>query len=260
MIGIVIALAGCSGWWIEAGPPEALRCEHDPSSSCFVRVPGGTFWMGAQADDPEAPGFDPQARPEEGPPRRVTVGPFWIQQYEFSWHALEACAQRSDGGCTLGVDASVLRGAEALHEFAAGVTWHEARSACASIGARLPTEAEWAFAARGPDSRRYPWGDAPPCGLGAPVDRFVTHPKDRWRELPGCDAVPEPQNPRARSPFGVVDLSWGHWEWVEDAKGERRVQRGGAWNLTDPADVRAAVRGVMRPDTRAADVGFRCAW
>ncbi len=273
----ILSLAACS--WLGPGtsspsqPPPELQCAHDKSTHCFIHVEGGAFRMGAQSTDPAAPAYDPAAAPDEGPPRMVTVGAFWIQEYEFTFSDLRRCASGEAPTCPLGVpDPMMVRGEQGLSEFVAGVTWEEARAACASMGARLPTEVEWEFAARGPEGRRFPWGDAEPCGLGKPIDRFVEYPRDRWSQIEGCGGTAKPASPRGRSPFGMVDMAWGHWEWVSDwyaddayasgapSSGTRRVQRGGAWNLTDPLELRASARASMKPDTRATDVGFRCAW
>jgi formylglycine-generating enzyme required for sulfatase activity len=266
-------LLACQWGAAPAGaPPSEMQCEHNRSNGCFLQIPAGTVWLGAQATDPAGPAYDPDARPDEGPPREVAVPSFWMQEYEYDFTTYARCAA-TEGGCKPAVeDVAVLRGEQGLSEFVAGVTWQEAVEACAFLGARLPTEVEWEYAARGSDARRFPWGDVPPCGLGARVDRFAEQPQALWNQIPGCEQAASPQNPRGRSPFRLVDLAWGHWEWVADwygptspagqppATGTRRVQRGGAWNAEHPSDLRAAARGSMKPDSRSADVGFRCAW
>ena len=88
-IPLVVALtaAGCGLFGGEATRPEVVppserHCEVKRNFSCYVRVPAATFWMGAQADDPAGPAYDPEALPDEGPPRQVTLGAYWIRAYE----------------------------------------------------------------------------------------------------------------------------------------------------------------------------------
>ena len=73
-ITVAIGLVGFGAWWLQRGddaPPPERRCEpHEQNTDCFRPVPGGTFLMGAQAVSPDAPGYDPKATPEEGPPTR----------------------------------------------------------------------------------------------------------------------------------------------------------------------------------------------
>lgn len=266
------------GWWVLAGcgllgsgvserpvspggaePPRDQQCAHDKRDACFVRIDGGTFLMGAQADDPAAPGYDPAALPEEGPVREVTVAPFFLQMHEVHPTAWTRCVE--SGACTEPEGRGPTAGVEGQEHALTQVTWDEAAAVCAWMGGRLPTEAEWAYAARGPEARRFPWGDEPACGLGESHDRFVTLPRDAWRTLPGCDALETPRSPRDRSPFGLRDMAWGTAEWVagEEADG-LRIQRGASWAATAPEELRASARTRLPGDTRLFDAGVRCAW
>jgi formylglycine-generating enzyme required for sulfatase activity len=154
------------------------------------------------------------------------------------------------------------------------VTWDDARDYCRFVGAHLPTEAQWEYAARGTGGRRYPWGNAY-------NPRRSNHGQLRWDETDGSDGfvelAPVGSFPSGRTPDGVYDLAGNVEEWTWDrydveydptdlkdpvgAKGgaeSLRSVRGGSY--TSP---RVRLRGSSRtgqwPQTRDVTRGFRCA-
>jgi formylglycine-generating enzyme required for sulfatase activity len=204
-------------------------------------IPGGTFSMGPRASNTV---------------RVVTVGPFWIDRTEVTAEAYARCV--AAGGCVAASDPyGLARGAAPV----VNVTHAMATAYCAWSGGRLPTEAEWEFAARGTDGRPYPWGEAMPDCAHA--------------RMQGCGtgALPVGSLRAGASAFGALDMAGNVAEWTADrggslsagsprdpigpAEGRTRIVRGGGFDA--PA---AALRATARSerDAREAryDLGFRC--
>ncbi len=276
---------------------SAARC---PPSALFV--PGGTFYQGT--DKPPKPYLE-----NEKPSHRVTLSPFCIDRFEVTVARYVAC---SDGGKCLRASKSndvstrlteVQQRAydplcnenqvteRAQHPINC-VNWVQARTFCETSGGRLPTEAEWEFAARGPDGRLYPWGDDPPsrttanaCGSEC-LAWAKTHGVES--DFPGTmyDAddgffatAPVGSFPAGKSRYGVEDVVGNVWEWtadfyapypadsattVGDPKGPKtgaeRVIRGGAWNAVAPEWARPTFRFHAAPTDQSHGIGFRCVY
>jgi len=212
----------------------------------MVLVPPGCFLMGS-TDGPE----DEQPVHEQ-----CLAEPFWIDQTEVTQAQFAAFGGRA-------ARASAFSGDDRPVE---QITWFEARDFCARRGARLPTEAEWEYAARGPDSLVYPWGN------DWDEDNAV------WDRSGEQGTANVGSIPAGASWVGALDMSGNVWEWVSsmyapypyaaddgregdtgDRTDVRRVLRGGSWNDGNPDALRAAVHLRFYPDYWIFGFGFRCA-
>jgi sulfatase modifying factor 1 len=235
----------------------------------WVPVPAGEFGMGAEGDSASA---------DEGPKHKVSVDAFLIGKHEVTnaqYHAfVKATGHRLPENCcdpkfNLWKGDAIPAGVEELP--VVNVSWDDAVAFCKWSGSRLPTEAEWEKAARGTDSRTYPWGNEPPSGNRA---NYSFDPVSIW-DGPASLAKKD-QYEFGRSPYGAFEMAGNVWEWVQDwydenyyksspaknptgpAKGEARAIRGASWRNT--ADMlRAANRNKHAPSERRVYIGIRCA-
>ncbi len=212
----------------------------------MVQVPAGCFLMGSIFAQ------------DEQPTHTVCFeAPFWIDRYEVTR------AQYAD--CVLAEVCTEPPSTMASFSDAQpvnAVTWDQADAYCQWRDARLPTEAEWEYAARGPLSMVYPWGNT-----------FVA---DHAAHFDNASETAEVGSfsPAGDSWVGAADMSGNVWEWVADwyspysdnaqvepvgpESGEQRVMRGGAYNSS--ADLlRVSNRNALDPTEGLVNIGFRCA-
>jgi len=137
---------------------------------------------------------------------------------------------------------SIRREPEWPHET---ITWDDAAKFCASVGSRLPTEAEWEYAARGPDGLIYPWGNE--ISSEYRQQAYLMSPQS-------VDSIKADI-----SWVGSLGLSGNVTEWVADPNNEQRFARGGSWASYAPFLLRATQRLPHDPEDASSLIGFRCA-
>ena len=214
------------------------------------------------------PQKDTGCKRHESPPQRVVVKAFQMDRTEVTVRAYRECVERKqcDPPFVFNTSCNWSRKNAEAHPMNC-VSWQQAQQFCAAQGGRLPSEAEWARAARGTTGRLYAWGDdAPSC------ERAMMRSSE-----PGCglrSTAPVGSRPRGQTPEGVFDLTGNVAEWVADAyQGNgfaqqampeddatvERVQRGGSW-YRGVTDLRAGHRERHPAGRRGPGVGFRCVY
>jgi len=251
------------------------RLEGDPriERDNWVAIPAGTFHMGAQKGKKKGRNYDGEAFEEEAPVHEVALGPFRIGRFpvtvqEFSGFIADREYQTrklwvDDGFDKFTEPEDWERQKEYPNRPVVGVSWFEAAAYCAWAGGRLPTEAEWERAARGPEGGKYPWGDTPPLDPS----------RANYSETKVGHPTPVGLFPKGNTSEGLCDMLGSVWEWCADwyglyeaasrdnplgpGKGEYKVVRGGSWdNFT--RNVRVSGRGRYEPTIRFDNLGFRC--
>lgn len=259
--------------------PTALPSEFVDDKGFVMRlVPKSDFIMGSDT------GYS-----DERPTHLVHLSDVYIDQYEVTNLAYKQCVEA-------GICKPPIKSYSYTHQEYYGnskydnypviyVNWEMANTYCVSWrGNRLPTEAEWEKAARGIDSRIYPWGSdfngtylnycdalCNPPDVAAGVERDSTY-NDRY-----ADVAPIGKYTNGISPYGVYDMAGNVWEWVYDwygeysdkpstdpvgpASGTYRVLRGGSW-ASDKILLRVTNRRHLVPEVISSlpgSIGFRCA-
>jgi sulfatase-modifying factor enzyme 1 len=185
------------------------------------------------------------------------VGAMCLDVFEVTAAAYAACVARGacpEAGLRCGKAATYGDPARADHPVNC-VSWEEADRYCRAQGKRLPTEAEWEWAARGRQrALTYPWGTAPPASRACWDGPGSTLGKGGRNETCAVGAFPA-----GDSPDGLHDLGGNVREWTASRIGKDRVVRGGSWGDSLPDFLAAGFRGMNKVDERFEITGFRCA-
>lgn len=249
-------------------------------------IPAGTFQMGG---DPQAAlaecqkyssNCDISNYQNEAPIHTVTLKAFELDKYEVTNALYQACVEVE--ACTPPHETKSSTRASYYGDSAFDnypviyVDWNQSKAYCEWRGARLPTEAEWEYAARGGlEGKIYLWGDTFEDGQANFCDTNCTYD---WKSITINDGYADTSlvGNYASNGYGLHDLAGNVWEWTADwygetyysnspasnpsgpASGQYRVLRGGSWLIT-PDVLRVSLRVRNTPDDRYYGYGFRCA-
>ncbi|UJF34840.1 formylglycine-generating enzyme family protein [Paenibacillus hexagrammi] len=279
--------------------------------SSMIYIAGGEFLMGT--DDQE--GFPSDG---EGPVRSVTVSPFYIDPYtvtnaefqrfveetgyvteaeKFGWSfvfhlfvpasGVEVIGSPAQTPWWLGVNGAYWRAPEGpessieerLDHPVIHISWNDADAYCRWAGKRLPTEAEWEFAARGGlVQKRYPWGDEIKPGSKHMCNIWQGKFPEKNNASDGFIGT-APVHTFDPNGYGLYQMAGNVWEWCSDwfspsfhvngprvnpagpAKGASRVTKGGSYlcHRSYCNRYRVAARSQNTPDSSTGNIGFRCA-
>lgn len=244
--------------------PEEITAQ---DGAPMVLVPGGPFAMGVPAGARDG-GRD------EYPNHTVHLDPFYIDTYEVTngrylefIRATGHHKPQHPSSPKKSLWEGVLMPESIADRPVINVDWFDAEAYCRWAGKRLPTEAEWEKAARGPDDRRFPWGNV------EPTDKHLNF-NQQW--IGERTLMPVGSYPAGASPYGVHDMAGNVFEWVADwydpsyyehspgtnptgpESGDRKVVRGSGWQSETPT-VRVFTRFGSDPTNRNESTGFRCA-
>jgi formylglycine-generating enzyme required for sulfatase activity len=229
----------------------------------MVPVPGGSFLMGSDENG------------DSSPSHSVTLSMYKIDKYEVTYAQYDSCVKKGictkphydDGKCYIWTNSGIKKATVPLKYRSPDypvvcVTWHQARQYCRYKGKRLPTEAEWEYAALAGTQNKYSTGNSaqPNSSIGKLEEK--KSPSKTGSCLP--------------NDWGIHDMTGNVWEWTKDRYekdyyevsdtlnpqgpkvGRFRVIRGGGWYSTEK-QLEVKYRQWFTPEAGEVSIGIRCA-
>jgi formylglycine-generating enzyme required for sulfatase activity len=258
VLGAMLGCFASAGAAAAAPVPAARMVALAPGIElAFVRLAPGVYFRGS-------PDSESGRDLDEGPRHEVVISrAFWLGVHEVT---------QAQWTAVMGDNPAVFRRGEAApRRPVESVSWDDCQRFIAALGVRgvgrfrLPTEAEWEYAARAGGAGRYPWGDDP--------GERETHAR-AWANSRSF-ALTHPVGTKPPNAWGLHDLHGNVWEWCADRYGpyapgpqrdpagppigRERVFRGGSW-FDFPVSLRSANRHRHAPDGRYTAVGLRLVW
>ena len=236
-------------------------------NSDLVFVDGGSYLMGAQRENPKSANYDDQASNTEGAVHQVSVSSFYIMKYEVTqalWeHVMAKVSPDSIDESKFLYPISEVSYEEVVNVFIPRL------NELTGIAYRLPTEAEWEYAARSGKNDEYT------ASMGQSGEYFKFAGSNRASDVASFNLSDMSQVGKKRAnALGLYDMSGNMWEWCNDwssenyssnpsinpqgaKNGEKRVVRGGGWNLINEASCRISYKSAVTPDHKCDHIGFR---
>lgn len=274
---IVVGLIGTGGWWVSIHRPPK---KNPKDGLTYVWIPAGKFVMGCDEAD---------CRTDEKPQHSVTITKgFYLGETEVPVSAFKDYAAASGTPMpaeTFWNNRPMNEGWKSTNSPMVEVSWDGARQYCEWVGGRLPTEAEWEYAARGGTTGAH-YGELSRIAWYAdnsgntPIDSLAILNTDAAnyenRIMTNGDNF-HPVGLKAANEFGLHDVIGNVWEWVadyydekyysssasEDPKGPGagtlHIGRGGSYFM-HPKRATVTARSPQKADYHNAGFGFRCAW
>ena len=235
-----------------AFPPGSTAKPRAVDGMRMVYIPPGSFQMGSKA------------YADEFPIHTVSLDAFWMDEHEVTNVMYKRCVEV--GACEAPTNTAFYTAPSYARYPVIFVDWERARVYCAWTGGRLPSEAEWEYAARGGlEGKRYPWGNDGPL-----VDVRGVKEGAHYNHSTDFPVAVKTFQPNA---YGLYDVAGNVWEWVNDwygpyssqavtnpqgpETGTQRVMRGGSWINFDFI-LLVTSRAGDSPRWASDEIGFRC--